>query len=171
MTFHQAIRRAGIAAIAAAALVVAADGYAAAGVTAKARPVTAKTVNQLIAKYVAKHQAELAGPAGPAGPPGASATRLFVSVDPTNPPSATRASGVVSIDGPDQTGTVGFFTVTFDRDVSACVPLGSRTSKDGNLPGIGAVGANHQSANVIGVQTADNAGNPAATPFSLAVFC
>jgi hypothetical protein len=141
-------------------------GYAA--VEKTGRPVTARTVNKLIAKFFAKNRAKLTGPAGP---PGANATRLFVSVSATNPPSTTRASGVVSIEGPDQTGQLGFFAVTFDRDVSACVAIGSRTSKDGNLPGIGAVSANHQSANVIGVQTADAAGNPATTDFSLAVFC
>ena len=61
--------------------------------------------------------------------------------------------------------------VTFNRSVSGCVAVGSRTSKDGNLPGVGIVSANHQGANAIGVQTANNVGTPEATDFMLAVLC
>ena len=114
----------------------------------------------------------LKGKTGPAGAPGADATRLFVQVNSaTNPPTASRGSGVVKIDGPGQTGTTGYFEVTFNRDVSRCAPLASRSSPDGNFPGIGTASANHQSARVIGVQTASNTGNPLKTDFSLAVFC
>ena len=162
------------------------DATAAARKKRKPRPVTTTTVNKLIGKFFVKNQTKLVGPAGaagaagatgaagprgPAGPSGENATRHFVQVSATNPPTASRASGVASIAGPDQTGTTGYFEVTFDRDVSACVAVGSRTSKDGNLPGIGNVSANHQGPNVIGVQTASNAGVPLATDFSLAVFC
>jgi hypothetical protein len=152
----------------------------------KARRVTTRTVNKLIAKFFAAHRAELTGATGapgapgapgsqgatgPTGAAGANATNLFAQVSNTSPPTTTRSSGVVSIEGPDQTGITGFFVVTFNRNVSGCVAVGSRTSKDGNLPGIGIVSTNHQDANSIGVQTANNTGAPEATDFMIAVFC
>jgi hypothetical protein len=162
------------------------DATAAATKKKKPRSVTTSTVNKLIAKFFANNQAKLtgatgatgtpgptgsAGAQGPAGAAGANATRLFAQVSATSPPSTTRSSGVVSIEGPDDTGTPGFFIVKFDRDVSGCVAVGSRTSKDGNFPGVGIVSANHQGGDSIGVQTANNTGTPTTTDFSVAVFC
>jgi hypothetical protein len=166
--------------VAVAALCVAIGGSASAAILVTSKSIKNGTVrgkdvhNRTLGtkKLTKKAIASLKGKNGTNGRPGVDATRLFVQVNSgTNPPTATRGSGVVKIDGPTETGFVGNFEVTFNRDVSRCAPLASRSSPDGNFPGIGSATANHSSANVIGVQTSNGSGAAATADFSLAVFC
>ena len=53
---------------------------------------------------------------------------------------------MTAVAGPADTGTPGLYQVTFNRDLSACVAVASRTSPDGNFPGIGGAAANHADA-------------------------
>jgi hypothetical protein len=138
----------------------------------KKTALTVRKVNSLIRTYVSKHKQTLIGPRGATGPAGADATKLFVHVKSTPSPSIVRGSGVTAVAGPADTGTTGLYEVTFNRDLSGCVAVASRTSPDTNFPGIGGAAANHASATSINVQTFDGAGAASSTiDFALAVFC
>jgi hypothetical protein len=133
---------------------------------------TVRKVNSLIKTYFNSHKQVLIGPAGATGPAGAAATKLFVQVRNGTPPSIVRGSGATAVAGPADTGTTGLYTVTFNRDLSGCVAVASRTSPDGNFPGIGGAAVNHADATSLNVQTFDGAGAPSsAIDFALAVFC
>jgi hypothetical protein len=141
----------------------------------KKTALTVNKVNSLIQTYFNKHKQALIGPPGPKGATGASgadATKLFVQVKSTPTPSIVRGSGVTGVLGPADTGTTGLYQVTFNRDLSGCVAVASRTSSDGNFPGIGGAAANHADATSISVQTFDNTNTASsAVDFALAVFC
>ena len=131
-----------------------------------------RKVNSLIKTYFNNHKQALIGPRGAAGPAGADATKLFVQVKATPSPSIVRGSGATAVAGPADTGTTGLYTVTFNRDLSACVAVASRTSSDGNFPGIGGAAVNHADATSLNVQTFDNTGAASSTiDFAVAVFC
>jgi hypothetical protein len=70
------------------------------------------------------------GAQGDKGDAGLPATKLFAAVDQSGNLSTTTKNGVVSA---SRTGT-GLYQVTFDRDVSACVPL-ANVSFAGGLGG------------------------------------
>jgi hypothetical protein len=138
----------------------------------KRTALTVRKVNGLIKTYFNKNKQKLVGPAGAPGTPGAAATKLFVQVRNGTPPTIVRGTGATAVAGPADTGGVGLYEVTFNRDLNACVAVGSRTSPDGNLPGIGGVAVNHSDATSLNVQTFDGAGAPSSTvDFALAVFC
>jgi hypothetical protein len=141
----------------------------------KKHALTERRVNSLIASYFNKNRQQLIGPRGlpgVTGPSGANATKLFVQVRATPTPSIVRGSGVTAVAGPADTGTTGLYQVTFNRDLSGCVAVASRTSPDGNFPGVGGAAVNHADATSINVQTFDGAGAlSSAIDFALAVFC
>jgi hypothetical protein len=138
----------------------------------KRTALTVRKVNGLIKTYFNKNKQKLIGPAGAPGTPGAAATKLFVQVRNGTPPTIVRGSGATTVAGPADTGTPGLYTVTFNRDLSTCVAVASRTSPDGNFPGIGGAAVNHADATSLNVQTFDSAGAPSSTiDFALAVFC
>jgi hypothetical protein len=138
----------------------------------KSSALTVKKVNSLIRTYFNHHKAALTGPAGTPGAPGAAATKLFAQIRSTATPSVVRGSGVTAVAGPADTGTPGLYQVTFNRDLSTCVAVASRTSPDGNFPGIGGAAASHADATSISVQTFDGTGAASSTiDFALAVFC
>ena len=135
----------------------------------KSAPLTVRKVNSLIQTYFNKHKATLVGPPGTNG---ADATKLFAQIRSTATPSIVRGTGVTAVAGPADTGTTGLYTVTFNRDISTCVAVASRTSPDGNFPGIGGAAVNHADATSMNVQTFDGAGAPSSTiDFAVAVFC
>lgn len=135
----------------------------------KRTALTVRKVNGLIKTYFNKNKQKLIGPAGA---PGAAATKLFVQVRNGTPPTIVRGSGATTVAGPADTGTPGLYTVTFNRDLSTCVAVASRTSPDGNFPGIGGAAVNHADATSLNVQTFDGAGAPSSTiDFAVAVFC
>jgi hypothetical protein len=153
-------------------------GYAAshhAGAAAKKKKhtaVTVRKVNSLIKTYFNKNKQKLIGPAGATGPAGAAATKLFVQVRQGTPPTIVRGSGATAVVGPADTGTPGFYNVTFNRDLSGCVAVASRTSPDGNFPGVGGAAVSHADATTLNVQTFDNTNTPSsAVDFAVAVFC
>jgi hypothetical protein len=152
-------------------------GYAAshhADAAAKKKKHTALTVrrvNSLIKTYFNKNKQSLIGPAGTPGPAGAAATKLFAQVRQGTPPTFVRASGATAVVGPADTGTPGLYNVTFNRDLSSCVAVASRTSPDGNFPGVGGAAVNHADATTLNVQTFDNAGPSSTIDFAVAVFC
>jgi hypothetical protein len=152
-------------------------GYAAthhADAAAKKKKKTALTVrkvNSLIKTYFNKNKSALIGPAGAPGKAGADATKLFVQVRHGTPPTIVRGSGVTAV-APDGSGSPGLYNVTFNRDLTGCVALASRTSPDGNSPGVGGAAASHDDATTLDVQTFDGAGTPLSTiDFAVAVFC
>ena len=140
--------------------------------TKKKTALTARKVNSLIKTYFNKNKQALIGPAGAPGKAGADATKLFVHVRNGTPPTIVRGSGVTALTGPADTGAPGLYNVTFNRDLSGCVAVASRTSPDGNFPGIGGAAVNHADATSLNVQTFDGAGAASSTiDFAVAVFC
>jgi hypothetical protein len=138
----------------------------------KRTALTVRKVNSLIKTYFNKNKHALIGPAGATGPAGAAATKLFVHVRNGTPPTIVRGSGVTALEGPADTLTPGLYNVTFNRDLSGCVAVASRTSPDGNSPGIGGAAVSHDDATSLNVQTFDGAGAPSSTiDFAVAVFC
>jgi hypothetical protein len=153
-------------------------GYAASQHTTVAKKkkkhtaLTVRKVNSLIKTYFNKNKQALIGPAGATGPAGAAATKLFAQVKAVPTPSIVRGSGATAVEGPADTGIAGAYTVTFNRDLSTCVAVASRTSSDGNFPGIGGAAVSHADATSLNVETFDGAGALSSTiDFAVAVFC
>jgi hypothetical protein len=138
----------------------------------KSSALTVRKVNSLIQTYFNAHKQALIGPRGATGPAGADATKLFAQIRATGGPSIVRGSGVTGVVGPADTGNTGLYNVTFNRDISKCVPVGSGTGPDTNFPGISGVTVNHNDATSVSVQTVDNTNAPSNTvDFTVAVFC
>lgn len=122
-----------------------------------------------------KGPAGATGPAGPAGAtgapgaPGTPATSLFAEISSGATPAVVRGTGVttVTLDGT-------FYVVTLNRDISACVAVGTPSGTNGNnndtrISVVHRAGA----ANALNVMTFSGAAGTSVTnvPFSLAVFC
>jgi hypothetical protein len=98
---------------------------------------------------------------GPAGPAGAPATALWAAVDASgNLMRGSHATGSVL-------GPTGNYTVTFDRDVSACVSTASISNNVGQINAVNALGGPQN----VYIGVSNSAGGPANQPFYLAVFC
>ncbi len=121
------------------------------------------------------------GPGGPAGVAGEPATRLFASVDGGNPGDVTApvlqtgsgVTNVVRLAGTSQ----GRYLVTFNRDVSRCVPVvsvttvGASATANRGVPGFGLAAPDATDPRNIFVRTSDTTSPDINKPFSVAVFC
>jgi len=113
------------------------------------------------------------GATGPAGPAGSGVMSAQVERDGT----LVGGTGVVSASPtPDVVGLFGSYVVTFDTDVTECVPvasIGTPQSDDLSSVPLGQVGTAFRSTNpnAIRVLTADSAGEPTRMPFNLQVTC
>ncbi len=121
------------------------------------------------------------GAVGPAGAPGEPATRLFASVDGGNPGDVTApvlqtgsgVTNVVRLGGTSQ----GRYVVTFNRDVSRCVPVvsvttvGAAATANRGVPGFGLAAPDATDPRNMFVRTSDTTSPDINKPFALAVFC
>lgn len=109
------------------------------------------------------------GPEGPQGVKGDAATTLFAHVTSTG--VLSYGSGAVS----DSRTNLGQYTVTFDRDLTHCVPMvtiGAAHPNDPSDPVVQAAsGAGSLSGSAVNVRTYDTTGALADSSFHLAVFC
>lgn len=105
------------------------------------------------------------GPAGPAGAPGANAVSYFAAVSGAGEFLRGNASG-----GKHTTNGSGSYTITFPRNVSACVPSVTLGGIDSNSqpPGFATT---RDDGGTVGVQIYDTAGNPTDRSFNLVVVC
>lgn len=118
------------------------------------------------------------GPQGAPGPPGTNgtnATALYAQIESTAPVAATNQRGVTQIESPAQTGVPGAYRITFDRNVSQCVPVASiSATPPGGAPPNGQIATNNSAAvpNAVIVVTYDATGAAVATKdFTVSVFC
>jgi hypothetical protein len=104
------------------------------------------------------------GPTGPAGAPGANAVSYFVAVSGAGEILRGNAGSNHATNGS------GSYTITFPRNVSACVPTVTLGGIDSNNqpPGFATT---RDDGGSVGVQIYDLAGNPTDRSFNLAVAC
>ncbi|MET0601518.1 MAG: hypothetical protein ABW167_05965 [Baekduia sp.] len=104
------------------------------------------------------------GPAGPAGAPGANAVSYFVAVSGAGEILRGNAGGKHATNGS------GSYTLTFPRNVSACVPTVTLGGIDttNQPPGFATT---RDDGGSVGVQIYDTAGSPADRSFNLVVVC
>jgi hypothetical protein len=104
------------------------------------------------------------GPAGPAGAPGANAVSYFVAVSGAGEILRGNAGGKHATNGS------GSYTLTFPRNVSACVPSVTLGGIDATNqpPGFATT---RDDGGTVGVQIYDTAGNPTDRSFNLVVVC
>jgi hypothetical protein len=113
------------------------------------------------------------GTQGPQGVAGAPATKLWAKVSSTTP-SFVRSSGTTGLEGPLAIGLTGVYRISFDQNVSGCMPVASISTADGGQPPAGQFGTNNSAANpnAIVVSTYNAAGAAVNTQdFTVAVFC
>lgn len=113
------------------------------------------------------------GTSGSPGLPGAPATKLFAVVRADG--TLLGGNGVVSV-GPPTPGFAGFYTLTFDRDVSRCAAVATPGALNGGFAGNRIASANRGSTATmsIGVRTQRFAGTDfidESSDFNIAVFC
>ena len=112
------------------------------------------------------------GLAGKDGANGANATALYAQIESTAPVAATNQRGVTQI---EKLGAPGAYRITFDRNVSQCVPVASISDNPpGSVPPNGQIATNNSAAvpNAVIVATYDATGAAVATKdFTVSVFC
>jgi hypothetical protein len=104
------------------------------------------------------------GPAGPAGAPGTNAVSYFVAVSGAGEILRGNAGSKHTTNGS------GSYTITFPRNMSACVPSVTLGGIDLNSQPPGFV-TTRDDGGTVGVQIYDTAGNPADRSFNLVVVC
>lgn len=102
-----------------------------------------------------------AGGAGPSGPPGADAATLFAVVSQTGALGRNRGAAAAVRQG------VGFYNVTFNRNITACVYF-ANTGSDGGVNIADPISLHPQAPNIVQVRVG---GGQFDNDFYLAVLC